>query len=118
MIRLDCRDGIHDACETCDCTCHRPSLDTDRLAASSALLALAETFAIEAKLWRLEEAQRAAQRAARQLAEIGRQALASTPLDIANGYLDAGTTLLHQLQAARRFITAVNHQPTLRPGYG
>lgn len=22
MIRLDCRDGRHDACETCDCSCH------------------------------------------------------------------------------------------------
>lgn len=118
MIRLDCRDGIHEACEACDCTCHSPTLDVDRLAVSSALLALAETFAIEANLWRLEAAQRAAQRAAQQLAEIGRQALASTPLDLANGYLDAGTTLLHQLQAARRFITAVNHQPTLRPRDG
>lgn len=22
VIRLDCLDGRHDACETCDCSCH------------------------------------------------------------------------------------------------
>ena len=110
MIRLDCRDGQHAACETCDCACHH-SLDTDRIAASSALLALAETFAIEATLWGHADAQHAARHAAGLLADIGRQALTSTPHVVAGAYLDAGTNLLHHLQAARRFITTARLTP-------
>lgn len=91
---------------------HAPT-NTDRIALSNQLYELAESFALEATLWKADQAKLNLARSGRQLAEVARQLL-SRRADFAKAqaFADAATSIYRSVVACRRFLTSTLAEPT------
>lgn len=91
---------------------HAPT-NVDRIALSNQLYELAESFALEATLWRNADAKLNLARSGRQLAEVARQLIAGrADYAKAHAFADAATSIYRSVVAARRFLTATLPEPT------
>lgn len=86
---------------------HAPT-NTDRIALANHLYELAESFLLEATLWKDDEAKVNLARTGRKLAEVAR-ALPSGAADYpkSNAYAEAADFILKNVIACRRFFTTV-----------
>lgn len=91
---------------------HAPTL-TDRLALSNQLWELAESFALEATMWKDSDAKVSCARSARQLAEVARQLIAGrADYAKATAFADAATMIYRSVVSCRRFLTATLTPPS------
>lgn len=91
---------------------HAPT-NTDRIALANGLYELAESFLLEATLWKDDDAMELLARTGRKLAEVAR-AVPSGAADYpkANAYAEAADLILKNVTACRRFFTSVLTPPT------
>lgn len=91
---------------------HAPT-NTDRIALSNQLYELAESFALEATLWKDSDAKLNCARSGRQLAEVARQLLGGRAnFAKAQAFADAATSIYRSVVACRRFLTSTLTPPT------